>query len=539
MQNFDTLELPVVIKQGLARLNITTPTPVQASAIPPALEGRDILASAQTGTGKTIAFLIPLICRLLNNKNETALVLTPTRELAAQVRDALQKIMGSGTSIHAALIIGGEPMGKQLAALRRGPRVIIGTPGRIIDHMERGTLSLGSTKFLVLDETDRMLDMGFSEPLKQIIGQLGENRQTLMFSATMPSAIVQMSQKYLSNPQQITIGCTTSASTTVKQEMAQVTPGEKFSHLLNELQKREGSVIIFVKTKRGADQLARKLQDENHTAEAIHGNLTQRRRDRVIQVFRSNKCRIMVATDVAARGLDIPHVRHVINYDLPQCPEDYIHRIGRTGRAGAEGEALSLVSPEDRHKWSLIRRLLGGDESAAGMPAGGSRPRSGGYRGDGNKRPSRFGKPQGERRPRGEWQDRRPRPAREAGQSSESSDRRPRGEWQDRRPRAPREAGQSSEGSGERRPRGEWQDRPRGEWQDRRPRAPREAGQSSEAGAERRISERRQPGAEQSFRRGPRPFKPAGQRPGQERPFHGAKRAPVSGNRERQERAAQ
>jgi ATP-dependent RNA helicase DeaD len=360
-QNFHALGLPDFLIESLERMHIKTPTPIQAKSIIPALSGKDILASAQTGTGKTIAYLIPLILHLLEFKEAKALVLAPTRELAAQVKEGLRNLLGQTSLLGTTLLIGGEPITKQLFSLKKNPRVIIGTPGRIIDHLDRKTLNLTKATFLVLDETDRMLDMGFTEPLKKIVGHLMPTRQTLMFSATMPPSIVNLSQKYLTDPLRITVGSTTQAVPEIQQDTIKISVSEKYTHLLRELDERTGSVIVFVKTKRGAEQLAVKLKTQNHNVDAMHGDLRQNKRDQIVRAFRNQKSRIMVATDVAARGIDIPHVMHVINYDLPQCPEDYIHRIGRTGRAGSKGFALSMISPEDSDKWRAIHRLMSGE----------------------------------------------------------------------------------------------------------------------------------------------------------------------------------
>lgn len=358
MTTFASFDLPAFLHDSLVRMNIKTPTPIQEKAIPPGLEGSDILASAQTGTGKTIAYLIPLMTNLLKNPLSSALILAPTRELAAQIQQAIHALFGKKMSLNTALVIGGESMGKQLSALKRIPRLVIGTPGRINDHLQRKTLKLHETRFLVLDEVDRMLDMGFSEDLKKIVHHLPKERQTFMFSATMPPSIKTLSLTYLTNPQHISVGSTTAPSLQVKQETLQIAAADKFSSLVKALNDREGSIIIFVKTKHGADHLAKKLSHQNHPAAAIHGDLKQRKREQVLRNFRDLKHRIVVATDLAARGLDIPHIKHVINYDLPQCPEDYIHRIGRTGRAGMEGHALSFISPEDNRKWKLIHNLI-------------------------------------------------------------------------------------------------------------------------------------------------------------------------------------
>ncbi len=363
MVNFKSFGLAANLIENLARLSITVPTPIQEQAIPAALKGKDLLATAQTGTGKTLAYLLPIISKTQDVSRQHALILAPTRELAEQIKNALVSLLGRRSQNDVALLIGGASIFKQFIALKRQPRFIIGTPGRIIDHLERGKLSLDDVKFLVLDEVDRMLDMGFSEALETIIKQIPSERQTLMFSATLPGNIVKISRKYLKDPAHITIGSTTKAAVEIKQEMVKISASERFTHLIKELDTREGSVIIFVKTKVGADVLAEKLQKKEYAAEAIHGDLRQRRREAVIRAFRKGVSRILVATDVAARGLDIPHIKHVINFDLPQCPEDYIHRIGRTGRAGMEGFALSYVLPNEGGKWKAIHRLLNLDPS--------------------------------------------------------------------------------------------------------------------------------------------------------------------------------
>lgn len=362
MTNFNTLGLPDKLVNNLTDINFINATDIQAAAIPPALAGNDVMGTAQTGTGKTAAFSIPLIAHLLKNNEDTALVITPTRELADQVEEQIQKICGSKSSIRTALLIGGAPMWKQMEQLRRSPRIIVGTPGRINDHLERRTLKLKNTRFLVLDETDRMLDMGFGIQIDQILKHMPQERQTLLFSATVPNNIMKLASKYLKNPERISTGELNTAAASVKQETLQTTEEQKYDQLLEQLDQREGSIIVFVKTKWGADKMAKKLRILNHRADAIHGDLKQNKRDSVIRAFRNKNSRIMVATDIAARGLDIPHIEHVINYDLPQCPEDYIHRIGRTGRNGAEGEAVNLVTPQDKKKWFAIQKMLNPNE---------------------------------------------------------------------------------------------------------------------------------------------------------------------------------
>lgn len=299
-----------------------------------------------------------MIAHLLSCPASSALILLPTRELARQVLDAADKMLGNRQKILSALLIGGDSMIKQLQQLKKKPRIIVGTPGRINDHLRQGTLKLNETDFLVLDETDRMLDMGFGAQLEQIAKYLPAARQTLMFSATLPANIISLSRKYLNNPVRIAVGATTAPAANIRQELIKTTDAAKYGELINQLQNREGSVLVFVKTKYGAERLAQKLAKENQAADAIHGDLRQSRREKVITGFRQRKFRVLVATDIAARGLDIPHIESVINYDLPQCPEDYIHRIGRTARAGASGTAVNLLTPKDASRWKEIHKLL-------------------------------------------------------------------------------------------------------------------------------------------------------------------------------------
>ena len=359
MKTFQEMDLPEVLLQTLQHMQFNEPTPIQMEAIPLALQGKDILGSAQTGTGKTGAFAIPLIVKVLSNPNSSALVMTPTRELATQVMNQLRAMLGRKSKIGSVLLIGGEPMPKQLKQLRNHhPQVIVGTPGRINDHLKRRSLVLNRTDFLVLDETDRMLDMGFTEQVENVISHMASERQTLLFSATLPKNIIRIAEKYLREPVQVAVSPVSSPAANIKQDIVRVTEAEKYPYLLSQIDERQGSIIVFVKTKYNTEKMAKRLFKEGYEADAIHGDLRQNKRDRVIADFRKKKYRILVATDVAARGLDIPHIEHVINYDLPQCAEDYIHRIGRTARAGAEGCALNLVTPADKRKWDAIDRLL-------------------------------------------------------------------------------------------------------------------------------------------------------------------------------------
>ena len=358
MNTFSNLGVASQLVTALEHLQITTPTPVQEQAIPQALQGLDLLVSAQTGTGKTYAYLLPVITRLLAMPKANALIIAPTRELALQIQQNLNKVNTKAVQMRTAMLIGGQAMGPQFGDLRRNPRIVIGTPGRINDHLERGSLALQDSSILIVDEFDRMLDMGFERQLETIRMELPEVRQTLLFSATMPHNVVRMVQNYTQNPVRITVGAENTATLNVKQEIVKTSMADKFTQLLKELDAREGSAIIFVRTQRKTEELSEKLKDENHQADAMHGGLRQQKRERVLQSFRNRRCRIIVATDVAARGIDVPHIQHVINYDLPECAEDYIHRIGRTGRAGAQGSALSFICPQDGSKWRSIYKLM-------------------------------------------------------------------------------------------------------------------------------------------------------------------------------------
>ncbi|MFP4098909.1 MAG: DEAD/DEAH box helicase [Alphaproteobacteria bacterium] len=358
MKDFEGFGLSLALSKSLAQMKYITPTQIQAQAIPYALEGHDVLGSAQTGTGKTAAFAIPLIERLLTNPRGSALVLTPTRELGNQVMNIMHQLSGSTSKIKTAFIIGGEPMGKQLRQLRARPRLIVGTPGRINDHLERGSMMLHDANFLVLDEMDRMLDMGFSVQLEKIFKYMPAQRQTLMFSATLPNNILKLAQKYLNNPKRVAIGQTNAVAKNIKQEILRIEQDKKYEELLLQLHDRNGSVLVFVKTKHGADKMAKRLRRDGFTSEALHGDLRQNKRDKVMQNFRIQNFRILIATDIAARGLDVPHIGHVVNFDLPQVAEDFIHRIGRTARAGAQGSVISFISNQDGRKWHAIDRLL-------------------------------------------------------------------------------------------------------------------------------------------------------------------------------------
>ena len=358
MKTFSEMGLPESLRHTLTHLNFVEPTPIQAKAIPIALRGIDILGSAQTGTGKTVAFAIPLIVNLYNKQNNTALVMTPTRELASQVMSQFASLLGKKTKIRSALLIGGDSMFKQLNQLKNKPRLIVGTPGRINDHLKRKSLKLDHLDFLVLDETDRMLDMGFSIQINDILKFTPKDRQTLLFSATLPKNIIKISAKYMKDPVRVEVDKLLDKPLNIKQEVLYTGADKKYDYLKSEINKRSGSIIIFTKTKSNTENIAKKLSKDGFDAYTLNGDLRQSVRTRTINNFRKMKFRILVATDVASRGIDIPHIEHVINYNIPETPDDYIHRVGRTARAGADGAAIIFITPSEKNKWIKMKTTL-------------------------------------------------------------------------------------------------------------------------------------------------------------------------------------
>ncbi|MCB9073212.1 MAG: DEAD/DEAH box helicase [Bdellovibrionaceae bacterium] len=356
MQSFRELALPEALEKALSKLNFKKPTEIQKQTIPLVFDGQDVIACASTGSGKTGAFIIPIVQKLIENKESHALVLAPTRELAMQIAEFSRFITSHCEGISMAVITGGSDMHRQLNALKRKPRLLIGTPGRLNDHLRRGSLSLKKTGILVLDEGDRMLDMGFAPQLESILKFLPPARQTMLFTATLPPKVRVLAGQYLKSPKSIQIGEISQPVKTVSQSAVSVQQGEKNNRLLEEVNKRSGSVIVFTRTQRRADAVSRYLSEYGLPVGTIHGGLTQGKRNRAIQAFRDGEVRILCATDIAARGIDVPSVEHVINYDLPLVDEDYVHRVGRTARNGARGEALSFVANEEFGLWNVISR---------------------------------------------------------------------------------------------------------------------------------------------------------------------------------------
>ncbi|MBX2996443.1 MAG: DEAD/DEAH box helicase [Bdellovibrionaceae bacterium] len=355
---FQDMGLHPSIAKALQKMNFETPTEIQAAAIPVAIQGKDILGSAQTGTGKTAAFAIPLVQRLIENPEATALVLLPTRELAQQVEQVIRDLTFFARDIRSVSLIGGVSMVPQFKLLRMNPRIVVATPGRLIDHLERGSVSLAKTDYLVLDEADRMLDMGFAPQLREIVQRLPEKRQNLLFSATFPSTLIKLVREFMEEPTRISVKAEQVSPDRIKQKVLEVKQDQKAQTLLQEIDTRQGTLLVFVRTQRNTEKIGNFLVDSGCEVSIIHGGRSQAQRSRALQQFRDGLTRILVATDVAARGLDVPHVEHVVNYDLPEVPEDYVHRIGRTGRNGRSGEAVSFVTPGDRGQWRIIERLM-------------------------------------------------------------------------------------------------------------------------------------------------------------------------------------
>jgi ATP-dependent RNA helicase DeaD len=368
--SFAELGLPPTLLQAIAQVGYEAPSPIQAMAIPPLLQGRDLLGQAQTGTGKTAAFALPILAQLEPSAGAPqALVLTPTRELAIQVAEAFQRYAHSIPGFHVLPIYGGQGYGTQLSALRRGLHVIVGTPGRIIDHLDRGSLDLSVLRTLVLDEADEMLRMGFVEEVERILSATPEGRQTALLSATLPPEIRRIARTHLREPAEITIAAKTTTATNIRQRQWLVSGMHKLDALTRILEAETfDAMIVFTRTKLGTEELAEKLQARGFPAAAINGDMVQQQRERTIAQLREGEIDILVATDVAARGLDVERISHVINYDLPSDPETYTHRIGRTGRAGRSGEAILFVTPRERGLLKAIERSTRQPISALELP---------------------------------------------------------------------------------------------------------------------------------------------------------------------------
>jgi len=356
INKFSDLGISPNILKALEKLALEIPTPIQAKTIPAALSRQDIIGIAQTGTGKTLAFGIPML-QHLGKTVGIGLVIAPTRELALQVEDSLRKI-GASLGVKTAALIGGEAIERQLVKLRRNPHVVVATPGRLIDHLKRRTFKLDKVEVLVLDEADMMLDLGFAPQIKEILTQTPSERQTMLFSATMPSAIVKIAANYMKLPVSIEVAPPGTTAAQIDQEIFIIKDEERLHHLQDILKQYDGSVLVFVRTKHGARALALKLRSLGHKATEIHSNLSLSQRRASLNNFKSKAARILVATDVAARGLDISGIELVVNYNLPDSSEDYVHRIGRTARAGQSGKAISFATAREQRDIQTIERLI-------------------------------------------------------------------------------------------------------------------------------------------------------------------------------------
>ncbi|AYA25674.1 ATP-dependent RNA helicase CsdA [Rhodococcus rhodochrous J3] len=355
---FADLDIDARVLQALSDVGYESPSPIQAATIPPLLEGRDVVGLAQTGTGKTAAFAVPILSRIDTSvKRPQALVLAPTRELALQVAEAFGKYSVHIPGLNVLPIYGGQAYGVQLSGLRRGAQVIVGTPGRVIDHLAKGTLDISELEFLVLDEADEMLTMGFQEDVERILADTPDTKQVALFSATMPGAIRRLSKQYLKDPQEITVKSKTTTSANISQRWVLVSHQRKLDALTRVLEVETfEAMIIFVRTKQATEDLAERLRARGFSAAAINGDIVQAQRERTINQLKNGSLDILVATDVAARGLDVERISHVVNYDIPHDTESYVHRIGRTGRAGRTGDALLFVAPRERHLLKAIER---------------------------------------------------------------------------------------------------------------------------------------------------------------------------------------
>ena len=381
---FDQLGLRPALLSRIDERGLTAPTPIQTRAIPEALKGRDIMGLAQTGTGKTLAFGLPIADALMATSEKAdprtarALILAPTRELAKQISDNLRDIL-QGAHLRIGLVVGGASINAQAQRLERGAHILVATPGRLLDLLDRGSLSLAKTRYLVLDEADQMLDMGFIHDLRKIAKRLPEQRQTLLFSATMPKLMAEIAGAFLNDPLRIEVTPPGKTADKIDQSVVFVEPADKQAALINLLDAhREELALVFTRTKYGADKLAKKLIHAGFAVGAIHGNKSQGQRTRALNDFKSGELRVLVATDVAARGIDIPDVRHVYNFEMPNVADNYVHRIGRTARAGKDGRAVSLCSAEEMGELGDIEKVIGHQIETAGgtRPAPRNAPKS-------------------------------------------------------------------------------------------------------------------------------------------------------------------
>ena len=367
--DFSTLGLSPASLRAVSAAGFSTPTPIQARAIPPALVGEDVIGCAATGTGKTAAYLLPVLERLAGKTGTRALVLAPTRELAVQITRSVE-VLGGELRARAAVVIGGVPPEGQRQQLRERRSILIATPGRLVDHLQTGAARLDDIEILVLDEADRMLDMGFAPQLRRILARLPAKRQTLLFSATMAGEVADFARKCLRSPVRVEVARSGTTAARASQQVYRIGQTEKTALLESLLTASEDSTLVFVRTRRRADKVARSLERTGHAVDRLHSDRSQAQRQRALESFRNGRVRVLVATDIAARGIDVADIGHVVNYDLPHVPEDYVHRIGRTARAAATGRASSFVAPEDAPLLQAIERLTRAKVPEGQVPRG-------------------------------------------------------------------------------------------------------------------------------------------------------------------------
>ncbi len=375
---FDALGLPDFVLRKLSKHGFHTPTPIQQRAIPVLMEGRDVVGIAQTGTGKTLAFALPMIACL--ERGDLGLILAPTRELAHQIEEVYRKL-----GVHSTLIVGGAPMRMQVQALKSAPDVIVATPGRLLDHIEQRTIDLRCVTMLVLDEADRMLDMGFLPSIKRIIADTLDDRQTMLFSATMPTEIANLAKQYMYEPEWVQVSRSGETIDEIEQEMIVVAKDKKIAVLKSILRDYRGTILVFSRTRHGARRLARLVRDQGHSAAEIHADRTLIQRRAALKGFQEGRYRVLVATDIAARGIDVKNIGMVLNFDVPNSPEDYVHRIGRTGRAGQSGIAVTIATPDQHEEVRGIEKFIKAqipmsDRSEGGFAAVQPKPRARGGR---------------------------------------------------------------------------------------------------------------------------------------------------------------
>lgn len=358
MSHFSQFNLSEALLNSIKALGFENPTPVQKSTIPVVREGRDVISLAETGSGKTAAYLIPIIEKMTSDLGKRTLVLAPTRELAMQIAEVFRSMAERSLNLRSCVLIGGQPMMKQIKALKQNPKIIIATPGRLLDHVGQRTIDLRTVSCLVLDEADRMFDMGFAPQVNKVVQMLPRERQTLLFSATFPEEIRGLAKRILRNPVELEVRKTKKPPAVISQKVLEVTTAKKNDKLLDLINAATGSVMVFARTKHRTNRVSQYLADYGVKVTRLHGGRTQAQRTRSIADFKAGVFDVLVATDIAARGIDVPTVSDVINYDIPMTVDDYVHRVGRTGRAGQSGNAMTLVTPEDRKNWSYIAKRI-------------------------------------------------------------------------------------------------------------------------------------------------------------------------------------